>query len=53
MFGVCYVPLHEECPKHHGHKGDPKVIPSTCGNNGEKAQIFLIDRDTKCLLIVG
>jgi hypothetical protein len=20
----CLVPLHEECPKHHGHKGNPK-----------------------------
>ena len=21
-FIKCHAPLHEECPKHHGHKGD-------------------------------
>jgi hypothetical protein len=25
--GDCRAPLHEECPQHHGHKGDPGVTP--------------------------
>ena len=36
------APLHEECPQHHGHKGDPKVTPGTCGVIGEKAQVILV-----------
>jgi hypothetical protein len=27
MVGMCRTPLHEECPKHHVHKGDPGVTP--------------------------
>ena len=23
---ICRTPLHEECPKHHEHKGDPGAI---------------------------
>ena len=34
--------LHEECPKHHGHKGDPGVTPGTCGAVGERAQGILV-----------
>ena len=33
FFG-CHVPLHEECLKHHGRKGDPGVTPGTCGAIG-------------------
>ena len=32
----------KECPKHHGHKGDPGVTPGTCGAGGEKAQVILV-----------
>jgi hypothetical protein len=44
-FGIrdwCYAPLHEEAPKHHGHKGDPRVIPGTCGAIGKRAQVILV-----------
>ena len=34
---MCLAPLHEECPKHHGHKGDPEVTPKTCGAVGREA----------------
>ena len=36
--GDCRAPLHEDCPKHHGHKGDPGVTLGTCGaiGNGPK-----------------
>ena len=30
----CRTPLYEECPKHHGHKGDPGVTLGTCGAIG-------------------
>jgi hypothetical protein len=30
------------CLKHHGHKGDPRVTPGTCGAGGEKAQVILV-----------
>ena len=33
----CCAPLHEESLKHHGHKGNPKVTPGTCGAVGERA----------------
>ena len=33
----CRAPLHEECPKYHGHKGDPSVTPEICGAVGERA----------------
>ena len=36
------APLHEECPQHHGHKGDPGVTPGTCGAGGERAQVTLV-----------
>ena len=38
----CRAPLHEECPKHHGHKGDPGVAPETCTAIGERAQVILV-----------
>ena len=38
----CRTPLLEECPQHHGHKGDPGVTPGTCGAIGEKAQVILV-----------
>ena len=34
----CRTPLHEECPQHHGHKGNPT---RTCGAIGERAQVIL------------
>ena len=40
--GECRAPLHEECPQHHGHKGDPGVTPGTCGAVGERAQVILV-----------
>src|ERR1700738_63504 len=30
--------LYEECPKDHGHKGDPGVTPKTCGAVGERCE---------------
>jgi hypothetical protein len=38
----CRTPLHEECLKYHGHKGDPGVTPRTCGAVGERAQVILV-----------
>ena len=38
----CCTHLHEECPKHHGHKGDPGVTPETCGAIGERTQVILL-----------
>ena len=38
----CRAPLHKEYPKHHGHKGDPRVTPGTCGTVGERAQGILV-----------
>ena len=32
------TPLHEECPKYHGHKGEPRMTPGTSGAIGERAQ---------------
>ena len=26
---LCRAPLLEECPQHHGHKGDLRVTPGT------------------------
>jgi hypothetical protein len=40
--GHCRAPFYKECPKHHGHKGDPGVIPETCGVDAEKAQVMLM-----------
>ena len=40
--GICRAPLLEECPQHHGHKGDPGVTPETCGAIGERAQVILV-----------
>ena len=31
----CRAPLHEECPKHHWHKGGSRVTLGTCGTMGE------------------
>ena len=39
---ICRAPLLEECPQHHGHKGDPGVRPGTCGAIGERAQVILV-----------
>ena len=39
---TCRAPLLEECPQHHGHKGDPGVTPGTCGAIGERAQVILV-----------
>jgi hypothetical protein len=39
---MCCAPLHEECPKHHGHKGDSGVTPGTCDAGGERAQVILV-----------
>ena len=39
---VCRAPLLEECPQHHGHKGNPGVTPETCGAIGERAQVILV-----------
>ena len=33
----CWAPLNEECPQHHGQKGDPGVTTWTCGAKGERA----------------
>ena len=38
----CCAPLLEECPQHHGYKGDPRVTPETCGAIGERAQVILV-----------
>ena len=39
---LCRAPLLEECPQHHGHKGDPGVTPGTCGAIGERTQVILV-----------
>jgi hypothetical protein len=39
---TCHAPLHEECPQHHGHKGDPGVTPGTCDAIGERDQVILM-----------
>ena len=36
----CRAPLHMKCPKYHLHKGDPGVVPGTCGAVGERAQVI-------------
>ena len=36
------APLHEECPKHHEYKGDPRVTSGTCGTIGERAPMILM-----------
>jgi hypothetical protein len=38
----CYAPLHEECPKYHGHKEDLGMTLKICGASGEKAQMILV-----------
>ena len=38
----CCTPLHEECLKHHGYKGDPGVTPGTCDDVGERACVILV-----------
>jgi hypothetical protein len=40
--GECRAPLHEECPQHYGHKGDPGVTPGTCDAIGERDQVILM-----------
>ena len=39
---LCRASLFEECSQHHGHKGDPRVMPGTCGAIGERAQVILV-----------
>ena len=39
---VCRAPHLEECLQHHGQKGDPGVMPETCGAIGERAQGILV-----------
>ena len=39
---VCHAPLHKECPQHHKYKGEPGVIPKTCGAIGERAQVIIV-----------
>ena len=39
---LCRAPFLEECPQHHGHKGDPGVTPGTCGAIGERTQVILV-----------
>ena len=39
---LCCAPLHEEWPKYHGHKGDPRVTLGTCAAIGERAQVILL-----------
>ena len=36
------APLHEEWPKHHGHKGDPGVTTGICGAVGDMAKVILV-----------
>ena len=38
----CRAPFHEECLKHHGHKGDPAVIVEICSAINEKAQMIQV-----------
>jgi hypothetical protein len=38
----CCAPLYEECPQHHGHKGDPGVTPETFGAIGKRDQVILM-----------
>ena len=39
---MCRAPLQKGCPTHHGHKGDLRMTPGTCGAGGEKAQVILV-----------
>ena len=41
--------MHEECPKHHEHKGDPGVTHGTCGAIGERARVNLVGEGHGCL----
>jgi hypothetical protein len=38
----CRAPLHEKCPKHHGHKRDPGMTPGVYGDIDERAQVILV-----------
>lgn len=38
----CCAPLHEECPKHHGHKENSKITPRTCATIAERAQVIIM-----------
>jgi hypothetical protein len=33
--------LRKECPKHHGHNGDPTIIHEICGTVGEEALVWM------------
>ena len=39
---ACHTHVHEECLKHHGHKGYPGVTPGTCSAVGERAKVILV-----------
>ena len=41
-YADCRAPLLEECPQHHGHKGDPGVTLGACGFIDERAQVILV-----------
>ena len=36
------APLHEECPKYCGHKGDPGLTSETCDAICESTQMILL-----------
>jgi hypothetical protein len=38
----CRVPLHEEFPKHHRIKEDPRMTPGTYGAVDERAQVIIV-----------
>ena len=38
----CRTTLLEECPQDHGHRGNPRITPRTCGTIGERAQVILV-----------
>jgi hypothetical protein len=37
-----HTPLHEECPKHHSHNGEPEVTLKICGAVGGRAKVSLM-----------
>ena len=39
---LCCAPLYEKPPKHHRHKGDPRITLGTCGAICERAQAILV-----------
>ena len=41
--GECRWPLHKECLKYLGHKGNPRVTLGTCDTNGEEREKKFLD----------